>query len=505
MDRGEVEPGRVDRGDLVDGDGRDLDASDRPSRDSSDSHAAGYESALRFLYDRLNYEQLVKGAARYPFRLQRITSLLRELGLGDFLHADRADAKVPLVHIAGTKGKGSTAAMVAAILSSAGLRTGLYTSPHLHVLEERFRVDGQPCTRDDVISLVQRVQPATQVVQESIGPPSFFELTTAMALLHFDASRCDAIVLEVGLGGRLDSTNVCAPSVTAVTSIGLDHQHVLGDNVRAIAREKAGIFKPGIPVVSGVRDLEAKEVISSQAESQGAPLYQLDQDFEFDHETRPVWGSNVDYRGLQPPLHRRIKAALTMEGEHQSQNAAVAIAIVELLQAQGVEISDQAIRRGLGELQCEGRIERYVLPGDVSVIVDAAHNADSVNALCDCLRQRSADRPITVVFGTSIDKSAGPMLESLSEVASQFVLTRFLGNPRFMPPADLRPLVPPNMVNRTSVIEDPIEACGAAVEGASPGDMLVICGSFFLAAETRRWVADRAVHPSEDGDPPGGH
>lgn len=462
-----------------------------------------YHEALRFLYDRINYERMIGTAARYPFRLQRITNLLQQLDLRGYLHAasppsDSSLPKVPLVHIGGTKGKGSTAAMVAAVLTAAGLRTGLYTSPHLHRLEERFRVDGRPCSPEDLVSLVDRIRPATEAMQQEFGAPSFFELTTAMSLLHFDTVGCDAVVMEVGLGGRLDSTNVCAPSVSAITSIGLDHQHVLGDSLPQIAGEKAGIIKPSAPVVSGVQDASAAQVIRSAAAEQGCRLYQLGEDFDFTCEAMPDWGSTLRYSGKVAPLRDELRIELTMEGAHQSRNAALAIAIVQLLRAQGVELSEDSIPRGLGPVQCEGRIEKFHLPENVLGIVDAAHNQDSIDALCDCLRNRSADRRVVVLFGTSVDKSAAEMLSALSSVADDLVLTRFTSNPRFWPPEDLRPLVPSTITERTLLIESPLDACQAGLEKAAPGGTLVICGSFFLAAETRQWLttqANRATTP----------
>ena len=467
----------------------------------TDTHSTGeqlqpedvrYQDALSFLYDRINYERMASGTSRYPFRLKRITELLRQLGLESYLYADSHQPKVPLVHIAGTKGKGSTAAMVAAALTSAKLRTGLYASPHLHRLEERFRVDGQPCSCEQLISLVQRVKPITELVEQAIGSPSFFELTTAIALLHFDAMECDAIVMEVGLGGRLDSTNVCSPSVSAITSIGLDHQQVLGNTLVEIAAEKAGILKAGVPVVSGVADPGAAEVVAARAAASGSPLFQLGRDFDFDYHPMPDWGSAVDFHGSSPPFSRRESATLLVEGKHQARNAALSIAIIDLLRNQGITIPSEAIKAGLGQLQCAARIERVMLPEDVVGIVDAAHNHDSIAALCDCLRGRLTGRRIAVVFGTSIDKSAEPMLELLADINDEFVLTRFLGNPRSRPPAQLQPLVPAWIAEKTRVMEDPIEACETALASVTPGGALVICGSFFLAAECRGWLAAKS-------------
>lgn len=458
------------------------------------SEGGSYQAALRFLYDRLNYERLVGGGSRYPFRLQRIRELLRRLGLAGYLYQDSPSPKVPLIHIAGTKGKGSTAAMVSAALSAAGLRTGLYTSPHLTSLEERFRVNGQPCAPEEVVSLVQRVKPVTEQVEQTAGPPSFFELTTAMALLHFDTAACDAIVLEVGLGGRLDSTNVCAPSLSVVTSIGLDHEHVLGHDLCKIAAEKAGIIKQGVPVVCGVSDPRVAEVIATTASDHHCPFYQLDRDFECHYDETSGWGSRIEFLGRRSPLSDRVQLSLMMEGKHQARNAALAVAVTDLLRDQGVAIPAAAVAQGLEGLQCAARIERFVLPGDVQVIVDAAHNPDSIAALCECLRRRSGNRPITVVFGTSTDKAAEPMLASLADLAAQLILTRFLGNPRFRPPQELKPLVPASMAEQTTLIENPLDACRRGVQSATPGGLLVVCGSFFLAGETRPWLAAQAVN-----------
>ena len=467
-----------------------------------------YRDALLYLYDRINYERLAGvGASRYPFRLQRVTELLRRLHLQNYLHADAPQPKVPLVHIAGTKGKGSVATMVSAALAACGLRTGLYTSPHLHRLEERFRINGNPCSAEELVSLVQRVKAAVHDVEQSGGGISFFELTTAIAMLHFEASDCDAIVIEVGLGGRLDSTNVLAPSVSAVTSIGLDHQHVLGHDLPTIAAEKAGIIKPGVPVVSGVEDPEASSVVAERAAEMGSPLFWIGRDFTWRGEPLPRWGSTVRYEGITPPLGPACSLQLSMEGRHQARNAAIALAIVDLLRAgrgdearppshldaarpasPPLDLPQPAVAAALGHLQCEARIEGIQLRDDVLAIIDAAHNEDSIAALCNCLIHRSADRPVTVVFGTSLDKSAEPMLKSLAKVAEHLILTRFHGNPRFRPPAEMTGFVPESFRDSPEVIDDPIEACRRGLRRATPGGTIVVCGSFFLTAETRHWL-----------------
>ncbi len=453
-----------------------------------------YQAALKFLYERINYERIVQPTTRYTFRLQQISRLMRRLGLSAYLYEPAqsltsAAPKVPLVHIAGTKGKGSTAAMVSAALTAAGLRTGLYTSPHLHRLEERFRIDGLPCSAAELVALVDQIAPAVEAVESELGPPSFFELTTALAMLRFDKAECDAIVLEVGLGGRLDSTNVCASSVTAITSIGLDHQHVLGETLVEIAAEKAGIIKTNVPVVSGATDSGAAAVIAACAERHHCDLFTLGTDFDYRSSPAADWGSLFEYHGHRFPLRDRIRTSLPLEGDHQSRNAAIAIAILDLLRDQGIAIPDLVIETSFAQLNCPARIERFSLPHEVTGIVDAAHNRDSIAALCDTLRVRSAHRPVAVVFGTSIDKEARVMLDALGQVADQVVLTRFWGNPRFRPTHELLQLLPEHLHSVTTVLEDPIQACESALRSVTPGGTLVVCGSFFLAAETRAWFA----------------
>lgn len=425
-----------------------------------------------------------------------MSELLEALGLERYLYSSSSSKPpVPLVHIAGTKGKGSVAAMVAAILNASGLRTGLYTSPHLHRLEERFRVDGKACPPEHLVKLVQELRQAMRSATgdsfASKDGPSFFELTTALALLHFERSECQAIVLEVGLGGRLDSTNVCAPSISVVTSIGLDHQHVLGNDLTQIAAEKAGIIKMGVPVISGVVDAAAQRVIESTAVKHRCTHWQLGRDFQFQDSEDKLWGSSLVYTGPGDPA-KRIETSVPLEGTHQCRNAAIALATVQALGSQGVSVTDAAVDEGLAGLTCPGRIEPFALSDGVMAVVDVAHNEDSVGALCDCLRNRGANRKIAVVFGTSVDKSAEVMLKQLTAVSREIVLTRFHGNPRFVEPGELVPMLPQDWLGHAEVITDPVVACEKALTMVEPGGILVICGSFFLAAETRPWIMARS-------------
>ncbi len=248
------------------------------------------EAAIDWLMRRINYERtaFVPYCSR-QLKLDRMRQLLTRLG--------QPDAGMKIVHVAGTKGKGSTSAMIAAMLTAAGYRTGVFSSPHLERIEERFAVDGVPCSADELVALVNRVIPIVRAMDEEAGEPAsagdeatsdagptYFEITTAIALLHFVERHVDAAVLEVGLGGRLDSTNVCLPVVSVITSISFDHMRQLGNTLASIAREKAGIIKPGVPVVSGVIDPEPQAVIAQIAREHGCRLIQLGRDFDFQYQ-----------------------------------------------------------------------------------------------------------------------------------------------------------------------------------------------------------------------------
>ncbi len=463
--------------------------------------ALDYQESIRFLYERINYERVPASPSRYPFRLHRMAELCGRLGLKDYLYSESVQPPKPIIHVAGTKGKGSTTSMVASILSAAGYKTGLYTSPHLHTLEERFRINRASCLPSELVELVNSIREVVESMDREEGlEPTFFELTTAMSILYFHQRACDAIVLETGLGGRLDSTNVFAPSVTAITSIGLDHQHVLGDTIEEIAFEKAGIIKPSIPVVSGVLRENAAAVIQAKASLEHSPIYQLaggnQGDFSFEQKADSRWGSDVHFHGRKAPLNPYRRVHLAMEGEHQARNASIAIAICDLLISQGLLIPDDAFSQGLAELSCSARIERFELPGDVTLIIDAAHNEDSLAALIDTLRKRFAGRELTIVFGTSRDKSAEPMLAALAPLAKRLILTQYNGNPRFREASELQPMIPKEYRDHAIMIERVDDACHQALKLATPGGVVVVCGSFFLAAEAQESLSFFCQHPS---------
>lgn len=470
-----------------------------------------HQRSIDFLYGLINYEKLAGRQDKFTFRLNRMRDLLCRLDLADLLANESGDTTsttpqqptIPTVHIAGTKGKGSTATMIASMLTASGFRTGLYTSPHVHDLEERFRVDGRNCPQDELSDLVDTLRPICDAMNaESVGGPTFFETTTAMALLHFRRSNCDAQVLEVGLGGRLDSTNVVCPSLSIITSIGLDHQHVLGDTLDQIAREKAGILKTSVPVISGVRedepDAAAANAIRMIATQRRCPLEVIGKDFDVLYTPYDDWGSEVRLRDRNDVLGPPVQ--INVEGRHQAINASLALRAIQKLSLDAStnhaenQIDLAVAANALAALNIIGRLERFDLPDDQTAIVDTAHNRDSIDALTHCLKQRfrasSGDqRRIVVIFGSSCDKDSKAMLQSLQTVADHLVLTRFHGNPRYLPIEQLEQNCSENSFTDFDTVEHPDTAIDVAKRIAGPGGVVVVCGSFFLADETRRRFA----------------
>jgi dihydrofolate synthase/folylpolyglutamate synthase len=454
-----------------------------------------YPTALDFLLTRINYERTV--AVPYhtgAFKLDRMRRLLTLLG----------DPHLGLkaIHIAGTKGKGSTAAMLAGVLQAAGLRTGLYTSPHLSAIEERIAIDGRPCSREQFATLTAALEQAVEKLPlfgtaKEFGGPTFFEVTTAMAFLHYAQQKVDVAVLEVGLGGRLDSTNVCQPSVTLITSISYDHTRQLGNTLAAIAAEKAGIIKPGVPVISGVVNDEPREVIRQVVREQGAPLFERGTAFDFealaDQSPTASASQGLHYREpAREPTLRLPDVHLGMLGQHQAANAAVAICALRRLIEQGWAIDEAAVRNGLATAKVPARIE--LISERPAVIVDVAHNVASVEALIRVLDDHFRPRRRVLIFASSKDKDTAGMLRLLLPRFDEGVLTRYVENPRAVEIDQLSELAATALRTESSngdtcpaihAAATPAEAWQIARNLSGPEDLICITGSFFLAAELR--------------------
>lgn len=412
-----------------------------------------YDEAISFWYGRINYE--VRSAQPADLKLERMRALLRRLG--------DPHERLRLVHVTGTKGKGSTCAMLDSVLRAAGYRVGLFTSPHLTHVEERMQVDGLPISRAELAACVAEVAPAVREMEAEVAlpPPTFFEIVTALGFLHFVRRRCDIAVIEVGLGGRFDSTNVCRPLVSVITNVGLDHTAQLGHTLEAIAYQKAGIIKRRVPVVSGVAQEGPRAVVRRVAAEMGVPLF---------------WASGAQGTFALP---------VNLAGAHQIANAAVALATIDRLREAGMPISDAAVVRGLADVKWPARVER--VGESPTVILDTAHNVPSAEALIDTLR---ACFPVpgakSVVFAVSSDKPAADILRILAGYFGHFHLTRYANNPRCVPPerlaAILKEVAPGKPFTTHPASPD---AWAAARTASGPGDLICVTGSVFLAGELR--------------------
>lgn len=444
------------------------------------------DAALDFLVRRINYERTPATSYRTAdFKLDRMRSLLSALG-------DPQQA-YPIVHVAGTKGKGSTAAMIAASLRAAGYRTGIYSSPHLSRVEERFVVDGRMCSSDEFVDLVNCIRPVVEAFDaraaEGVPGPTYFEVTTALAMLHFARSQVDCAVLEVGLGGRLDSTNVCQPEVAVITSISYDHTQQLGKTLTEIAGEKGGIIKPGVPVVSGVLAPEAQVVVRCLAQERGCRFVQLDEHFAVQyrppHDVDAVDQlGRIDYREMGPSsAGELLDVPVRLLGQHQACNAAVALATLGELRRAGWQISTQAMRDGLATAVCPARVE--VICRQPTVVLDAAHNTASIEALVSTLESSFRPGRRLLVFATSQDKDARGMLEHLLPSFDQVIFTRYTSNPRALPPEKLEALAAELDPRPRIVCHDPASAWAEIRRTVRADDLVCITGSFFTAAEMR--------------------
>jgi dihydrofolate synthase/folylpolyglutamate synthase len=386
------------------------------------------------------------------FGLGNISALAESLG--------HPELSFPTIHIAGTNGKGSVTAMIDAALRAAGYHSARYTSPHLLDITERFVIDGQPVTAAAFTAAAEKIRAAAEhLVDAGVlpAPPTFFEATTAIAFELFRQAAVDVAVIEVGLGGRLDATNIVRPIATAITSIALDHEQYLGRTLEAIAREKAGIIKPAVPVVVGAMAPEARAVIDAVAAEQGAPIVRADDE-----------AAMAAYRDVK----------LALPGRHQAANAAVAVRLLETLPARGFAVSREAIVAGLERVSWPGRLEARRWPDGRELLLDAAHNPDGAAALAAFLHEDGVRRPI--VFAAMRDKDVHGMLRALAPVAESLVVTR-ASNPRAATPSELAAAARSVAPDLHVVVAPDVSAALAAAWSLGP--RIVAAGSIFLLAD----------------------
>jgi len=430
-----------------------------------------YHDALNYIYSFTDYEK--KTAYLYTperFDLRRVETLLDRLG--------NPHDRFKSIHIAGTKGKGSTTAIIAAVLTTAGFRTGIYTSPHLHTFCERIRIGPEMISRQQVAQLLQEMIP----VIESVPQLTTFEIITALAFVYFARQGSEFAVIETGLGGRLDATNVIRPQVSVITSLSLDHTEVLGHTLAAIAREKAGIIKPGVPVISAPQPTEAQEIIEATCAERRSPLTVVGRDW-----TWKLVEASLDrqvFRVISDPSKADLcepTYCLPLLGRHQLINATTAIAALHSLRTQGTTISAYHVAEGVAHVEWPARFE--VLSREPALVVDGAHNPESARRLRETLEDYFPGRNTILIFGVSSDKDTVGILRELLPLTSQVIVMQS-SHPRAASTKELSAVLA-SLGQPALLALDAEQALDMALEHSVPGNLICASGSLFVAADVR--------------------
>ncbi|MGC8485519.1 MAG: bifunctional folylpolyglutamate synthase/dihydrofolate synthase [Candidatus Baltobacteraceae bacterium] len=425
-----------------------------------------FEEAERYLLASIGEST----SPRTNYGLERMTALLAALG--------DPHRRYPVVHVAGTSGKGSTATMIERVLRRHRLRVGLHVKPHLQSMTERARIGGTAIARERFAELFSEMRPAIDRIAERYGAPSYYEMLLALTFLYFAREAVQIAVIEVGLGGRLDGTNVVAPIVCAITSIGYDHQEILGDTLEAIAAEKAGIAKPGVPLVSAVNEEPARSTIAEICARVGAPLIENAAHAKVEDVESEAFAQRFTIRTAS----ERYRIRLPLLGGFQRSNAVTAVLALEALPPTLRPNRDE-IEEGLAEVRVPGRME--LVPGAPAILFDIAHNEQKARSLAEALRERFGDRTPTFVIGIGESKDARAILRAFASPGSAFILTSFN--------ADGRPARSPEYLARIAdelqiaheSATSPSEAFALARERAGPSGIVVVTGSTFVVAALR--------------------
>jgi dihydrofolate synthase/folylpolyglutamate synthase len=422
-----------------------------------------YNEAVEYLYSLQKYG--------IKFGLSKTANIMKALG--------NPHKGQKYIHVAGTNGKGSVSAMLESILMKAGMKVGFYSSPHLVRFTERFRINGNEITRAKTVDLVNKLR---GVIDPS-EPPTFFEATTAMALSYFEREGTDISIMEVGMGGRLDATNVIKPLVSVITNISLEHQDFLGNRLIDIAGEKAGIIKRGVDLVTGASQPSVINLFRETCEGRKATLHRLGRDFRYRAK-----GPEVSYFGMQRDL-RGLKPGLT--GRYQSRNTALAMAVIEILETKGYRISEKDIRDGLGDTVWPGRLQ--IMSRDPLVILDGAHNPGAARELADSITGAFSYDRLIAVMGIMADKDIKSIIRLISPVADYIICTR----PDYYRAAD-----PGRIMTEVSVLGTRGEAVGSLPEAiekaramASSRDLILITGSLFTVGEALAILDPEKYYP----------
>ena len=457
---------------------------------------AAFPGAVKWLLDRTDVERMrPTRAVADLLKLERMHKLMALLG-------DPHKA-VRHVHIAGTKGKGSTCEMTASCLEACGYTVGIYTSPHLMDIRERVRINSRQISHADFARVAQKVSDAAANLPEDPHgeEPTFFELMTAMAFVYFAEEAVDVAVIEVGLGGRLDSTNVITPEVVAITSISLDHTQSLGDTVELIAAEKAGIFKPGVPALTVPQKPGVIEVFRDAAARVGCPLQVVGQDIDFSmrFEASPSHGPQARVC-LTTNRNNFEHLVVPLRGEHQATNCGLALAILDKLTERGFHTPEEKVTRGLAAVKAPGRMEMaWQSP---RVIVDGAHNMDSVRCLIKAIGANVPYDSMVMIFGCASDKDIDGMLTEVALGADKVVFTKASGNARAADPKELARRFNEDHGKMAQTADNIAEAFALATRAVNREDLLVVTGSFYLVGEAKKHLAGVAARRSANSPQP---
>jgi dihydrofolate synthase/folylpolyglutamate synthase len=426
------------------------------------------DQALDFIYSFIDYEKKRDPHVKITWDLKRVDLLLEKLG--------NPHLKSKTVHIAGSKGKGSTAAMIASVLTKAGYNTGLYTSPHLHFFNERIRVNDQMITNDEIAEMVAKIRPAVEEVNKEAryGLLTTFEVTTVLGFYYFAQKKVDFQVIEVGLGGRLDATNVVQPDVCIITPISYEHTDILGKTLTLIAAEKSGIIKKGSTVISSPQVEEADAAIAAVCEKQGAKLIRAGKDVTYGSTSFDDSKQSFQVNGRLG----RYELTIPLLGEYQLSNAATAVAALEVLVEKGNAIPVPSFIQGMKEVKWEGRLQ--VLNRHPLVVADGAHNRDSAHKLRQALEQYFKFEKAVLIIGMSSDKDLAGIVAELAPVFRQVIVTKSL-HPRAM---ETKPIAAEflkyDVVARQT--DDISTAMPLGLDLAGENDLLCVTGSLFIAA-----------------------
>jgi dihydrofolate synthase/folylpolyglutamate synthase len=409
---------------------------------------------------------------RVPNRLDRMRALLAALG--------NPQDRYPTVHVGGTSGKGSTSTMIATAFVAAGKRTGLHTKPHLRSVVERAVIDGLPIGEERFADILSEMMPSIERVAQDHGRATYYETLLAIAFLYFAQEQVDVAVIEVGLGGKLDGTNVLVPQVSIITNSSLDHTDVLGDSVALIAADEAGIARPGVPLVSDVNDPEARAAIEAGCREARAPFFSVRDEVRIEERAGERYGQSF----IVVTPADRYEITLPVLGRFQQRNAATAIRALELL-GPALRPARAEIEAGLARLVMPGRMEFH--PAHPSVIFDIAHNGDKARNLCDALLETFPNRRFAFVLAASESKDAGAILEPFARLPGTFIFTSFeaAGRTAMRPQRLASQAEEFGMWGRA--IADPIDAFAVARRSSDANDVVVVTGSTFVVATLREW------------------